>query len=95
MGRGQCFSIPKDEISLLEIRSKIERQGVLRGEKREFLSFFVVACMGDKRGSMRSSARKRLMLPIKDIWVIKTYYMTTTALFLLGFVQKSKGSDML
>ena len=40
MGRGRCFSIPKDEISLLEIRSKIERQGVLRGEKREFLSFF-------------------------------------------------------
>ena len=51
--------------------------------------------MGGKRGSMRSSARKRLMLPKKDIWVIKTYYMTTTALFFLGFVQKSKGSDML
>lgn len=28
MGRERCFSIPKDEISLLEIRSKIERQGV-------------------------------------------------------------------
>ena len=54
-----------------------------------------MVCMGGKKGSMRSSARKRLMLPKKDIWVIKTYYMTTTALFFLGLVQKSKGSDML
>ena len=30
MGRGRWLSIPKDEISLLEIRSKIERQGVLK-----------------------------------------------------------------
>ncbi|MBR0362820.1 MAG: hypothetical protein IIX38_03385, partial [Alistipes sp.] len=43
------------------------RLWVLRGEKREFLSFFIVACMGNKRGSKRSSARKRLMLPKKDI----------------------------
>ena len=28
MGRGRWFSTPKDEISLLEIRSKIEHQGV-------------------------------------------------------------------
>lgn len=28
MGREQWFLIPKGEISLLEIRSKIERQGV-------------------------------------------------------------------
>ena len=49
MGRGRCFSIPKDEISLLEFRSKIERQGVLRGEKREFLSFFLWYVWGQKR----------------------------------------------
>jgi hypothetical protein len=40
MGREQWFLTPKDGISLLGIRSKIERQGVRR-EKRKFLSFFV------------------------------------------------------
>ena len=41
MGRGRWFSIPKDEISLLEIRSKIERQGVLkRGKLKNFPRFF-------------------------------------------------------
>ena len=39
MGREQWFLIPKGEISPLEIRSKIERQGVLR-EVREDFSFF-------------------------------------------------------
>ena len=33
MGREQWFSTPKDEISLLEIRSKIEHQGVLKRRK--------------------------------------------------------------
>ena len=40
MGRERWFSIPKDEISLLEIRSKIERQGVLK-EKFEKASLFL------------------------------------------------------
>ena len=42
MGRGRWFSIPKDEISLLEIRSKIERQGV-QNRKVEWLSYFFYA----------------------------------------------------
>ena len=33
MGREQWFSTPKDEISLLEIRSKIEHQGVLQARE--------------------------------------------------------------
>ena len=36
MGREQWFLIPKGEISLLEIRSKIERQGVQK--RREFFN---------------------------------------------------------
>ena len=40
MGREQWFLIPKGEISLLEIRSKIERQGVLK-EKFEKASLFL------------------------------------------------------
>ena len=41
MGRERWFSIPKDEISLLEIRSKIERQGVRRkGTSVRFLFLF-------------------------------------------------------
>ena len=44
MGRGRCFSIPKDEISLLEIRSKIERQGVHFREEFAFLSFCLLLC---------------------------------------------------
>ena len=62
MGRGRCFSIPKDEISLLEIRSKIERQGVLRGEKREFLSFF---CFLAWRRALRARVQCVCSLPSK------------------------------
>lgn len=41
MGREQWFLTPKDGISLLGIRSKIERQGVLKRETRVSLFFFV------------------------------------------------------
>ena len=40
MCKEQWFLIPRGEISLLEIRSKIERQGVQR-EVRKSFSFFV------------------------------------------------------
>ena len=42
MGRGRCFSIPKDEISLLEIRSKIERQGVQKTLVEQLLRGFIL-----------------------------------------------------
>lgn len=42
MGREQWFLTPKDGISLLGIRSKIERQGVL---KRGKLKSFPVFCI--------------------------------------------------
>ena len=47
MGREQWFSTPKDEISLLEIRSKIEHQGVQREKVLTFSLFFVCiySCM--------------------------------------------------
>ena len=42
MGREQWFLTPKDEISLLGIRSKIERQGVLqRNFRNSEVPFFV------------------------------------------------------
>ena len=42
MGREQWFSTPKDEISLLEIRSKIEHQGVRKkGISLRFLFLFL------------------------------------------------------
>ena len=41
MGREQWFSTPKDEISLLEIRSKIEHQGVQEiAVNRLIISYF-------------------------------------------------------
>ena len=40
MGREQWFSTPKDEISLLEIRSKIEHQGVQSGRVEMLFRFY-------------------------------------------------------
>ena len=42
MGREQWFSTPKDEISLLEIRSKIERQGVQSGRAEMLFRFYFI-----------------------------------------------------
>ena len=39
MGREQWFLTPKDGISLLGIRSKIERQGVQGESSKDFLLF--------------------------------------------------------
>jgi hypothetical protein len=46
MGREQWFLTPKDGISLLGIRSKIERQGVRKREVRKDFSFFVIPFAG-------------------------------------------------
>ena len=40
MGQEQWFLIPKDGISLLKIRSKIERQGVRKNPRRTHLRGF-------------------------------------------------------
>ena len=41
MCKEQWFLIPRGEISLLEIRSKIERQGVQREVRKSFSFLFV------------------------------------------------------
>ena len=47
MGREQWFLTPKDGISLLGIRSKIERQGVLKERNFRFSLFLFLRIGGE------------------------------------------------